>query len=173
MKNGQKSNDKKHKIAQTLWAMADPIAAANACRVIETEYVKEEGEWRLRVYIDREPPVDHNCCEAVSEALSALLEGRDGFIPDSYFLEVSSPGLERPLRLEADFLRFAGQRAAVKILAAYEGKKEYRGLLRGLEDGKVLIEPEERGKPSGRVAAIPLEQVAKAKLLYDVKARKV
>ncbi|MCL2817311.1 MAG: ribosome maturation factor RimP [Clostridiales bacterium] len=168
-KNNNKSNADKSKVAQTVWALAAPIAEAKGCRVIETEYVREDGEWRLRVFIDREPPVDHDCCEAVSEALSALLDGRDDFVPDSYFLEVSSPGLERPLRLEADFLRFSGRRAAIRLRAAVEGKREYQGLLRGAEDGKIIIEPEERRKPSGRKVAIPLQDVAGAKLLYDFK----
>ena len=116
-----------------------PIASALGAEIVDVEWVKESGEWTLRLFIDRESqPVDHDLCEAVSRRLSDALDEADP-IEQDYILEVSSPGIERPLKKPQDYQRFAGSLAAVKLFAPVDGKKEYQGILVGLENDMVIL----------------------------------
>jgi ribosome maturation factor RimP len=142
---------------QQVWSLAEPLAVACGCELIEVEYLKEAGAWYLRLYIDREPPVDHDCCQAVSAKAGAALDSC-GLIEQSYFLEVSSPGLERPLKREQDFLRYNGRPIALSLYAPWQGAKEYHGLLRGLTAEAILIEQEDTD------ISVPRELVARARL---------
>jgi len=148
-------------IEKELWAMAEPLAASFDCELVDVEYVKEAGQWYVRFMIDREIPIDHEICGKVSEALSAALDEKDP-IPYSYMLEVSSPGIERPLRKESDFLRFAGKEAVINLYAPIEGKKAYQGILAGLHVGAVLL------LVNGREMTFPFDQIAKARLSGDI-----
>ena len=105
-------------------------------------------------------PVSHADCERVSRDISAALDVAD-IIPHAYQLEVSSPGLDRPLRRERDFARFAGQSARVKLADGVEGRRNFSGTIRGAKDGVVEIECD------GRSYQLPIEQVAKANLVPD------
>lgn len=148
-------------IAEQVLAMAQPIAAAQGAEVIDVEWVKEAGEWILRVTIDRsDMPVDHNLCEAVSRGLSDALDEADP-IPQNYFLEISSPGIERPLKKEADYQRFLGETVKVKLFAPVDGKKEFQGTLLGLIEGTVSLQD------GDKVYQFSLEQIAKAHLVAD------
>jgi len=148
-------------IEKDLWILAEPIAAACGCELVDVEYVKEAGQWYVRFFIDREIPVDHEICGKVSEALSAALDEKDP-IPYSYMLEVSSPGIERPLRKESDFQRFAGNEVFLSLYAPVEGKKVYQGNLAGLRSGAVIL------LIDAREIAFPLDQIAKAHLVADI-----
>lgn len=128
--------------------------------LVDVEYVKEGGEWVLRVYIDKEEGVDLDDCEAVSRVLSDKLDEVDP-IPGSYLLEVSSPGLERPLKKPADFERFAGELVMVTSFTPIQGRKQWQGKLIGLIDGDVQVETDQ-----GTVR-IPEEQVASARLAVE------
>ena len=88
-------------------ALVLPIIEANNFELVDVEYVKEAGNWYLRVYVDKEGGIAVDDCEVVSRALSDKLDV-DDFIEDSYILEVSSPGLGRPLKKEKDFIRSIG-----------------------------------------------------------------
>jgi ribosome maturation factor RimP len=109
-----------------------------------TEFVKEGKDWYLRVYIDKAgsdigaPGIGTDDCETVSRFLSDSLDGLDP-IERSYYLEVSSPGLDRVLFREKDFKRFAGRRVEVHLYRASEGKKLLEGTLVGLEDGIISL----------------------------------
>jgi len=127
------------KITDIVWKLAEPIAKDNGCEVWDVEYVKEAGEWYLRVYIDSESGIDIDQCEAVSRALDPMLDERDP-IPDSYIFEVSSAGLERTLKRPSDFERFIGSLVEVKLYKAKEGRKEYVGKLSGYNDGEITVE---------------------------------
>lgn len=157
----KKEFNTRSKIERELWSMAEPIAAAFACELVDVEYIREAGQWYARFFIDREVPVDHEICGKVSEALSAALDEKDP-IPYSYMLEVSSPGIERPLKKESDFLRFAGKEAMISLYAPIEGKKAYQGILAGLHERAVLL------LVNGREMTFPLDQIAKARLLEDI-----
>jgi ribosome maturation factor RimP len=99
-------------------------------------------------------------CERVSRDVSAALDVAD-LIPHAYQLEVSSPGLDRPLRLESDFMRFAGREVRVRLTEGVEGRRNFSGLLRGAHDGLAEVECD------GRVYHLPIEDVAKANLVPD------
>lgn len=146
-----------NRIEKQVWSLSEPLVAACGAELIDVEYVKEAGSWYLRLFIDREPPVDHDLCQQVSEAVGAALDREDP-VADSYYLEISSPGVERPLRREQDFTRFAGRQVAVRLYAPRNGVKEFSGQLLGLDQGEILLQTEDG---EARFAA---DQVAKAYL---------
>lgn len=150
-----------NKIEQHVWQLAEPLAAQCGAELIDVEYVKEAGSWYMRLYIDREPPVDHALCEQVSNLVSEALD-KDDPVEEAYFLEISSPGLERPLRRASDFSRFRGHAVIVRLYSPRNGKKEYEGLLCGWRDGAVIINVE------GEELAFPEEEVARARLKADI-----
>lgn len=127
------------KISQAVAELAEPIVKEAGCTLWDVEYVKEAGQWYLRVYIDREDGVSIENCETVSRALDPILDEKDP-IPDSYIFEVSSAGLERSLKKPEHFARFMGETVEVKLYKAIDGAKSFSGTLAGYEDGAVTIE---------------------------------
>ena len=127
------------KVSDTVAALARPIAEQAGCEVWDVEYVKEAGEWFLRVYIDREGGVDLDCCEAVSRPLSDALDEADP-IQGSYTFEVSSAGLDRALKKPEHFARCMGREVDVKLYRPVDGRKEVTGVLTGYEDGAVSVD---------------------------------
>lgn len=127
------------KVSDVVAALARPIAEQAGCQVWDVEYVREAGEWFLRVYIDREGGVDLDCCEAVSRPLSDALDEADP-IQGSYTFEVSSAGLDRPLRRPDHFAQCMGRKVDVKLYRPVEGRKEVTGALTGYEDGAVSVD---------------------------------
>lgn len=123
--------------------------------LVDVEYVKEGADWYLRIYIDHPQGIDLNACERVSRRIDTLLDEHDrdnALFPGSYILEVSSPGLTRPLKKEADFIKYQGRLVTVKTYAPIKGKKEFDGILkeyRPLEieievDGERLVIPRDK-----------------------------
>ena len=127
------------KVSDVVAALARPIAEQAGCQVWDVEYVREAGEWFLRVYIDREGGVDLDCCEAVSRPLSDALDEADP-IQGSYTFEVSSAGLGRPLRRPDHFAQCMGRKVDVKLYRPVDGCKEVTGALTGYEDGAVSVD---------------------------------
>ena len=127
------------KIVETVTALALPVIEAQGCTFWDAEYVREAGVWYLRLFIDRDGGVDISDCEAISRRVSELLDEADP-IPTSYTFEVCSAGIERPLKRPSDFARFMGAPVLVRTYAPRDGRKEFPGILRGYEDGAVLIE---------------------------------
>ncbi len=127
------------KVSDVVAALARPIAEQAGCQVWDVEYVREAGEWFLRVYIDREGGVDLDCCEAVSRPLSDALDEADP-IQGSYTFEVSSAGLDRPLRRPDHFAQCMGRKVDVKLYRPVDGRKEVTGALTGYEDGAVSVD---------------------------------
>ena len=127
------------KVSDVVAALARPIAEQAGCQVWDVEYVREAGEWFLRVYIDREGGVDLDCCEAVSRPLSDALDEADP-IQGSYTFEVSSAGLDRPLRRPDHFAQCMGRMVDVKLYRPVDGCKEVTGALTGYEDGAVSVD---------------------------------
>ena len=120
----------------------EPIVEANALELVDLEFVKEGVNWYLRVYIDKEGGVNIDDCERVSRALEAKLDEYDP-IEQAYILEVSSPGIDRPLKKDADFVKYQGEIIDVKLYQAQNGSKQYQGKLLGLENGILSIEEED------------------------------
>lgn len=106
--------------------------------VVDVEYVKDH-EWYLRIYLDKVGGIELEDCQYVSEQLEQQLEKSDP-IPDSYYLEVSSPGLDRQLRKDRDFIRHKGDKVELHTFAALDGKKSFVGILEGLEQGSIALD---------------------------------
>jgi ribosome maturation factor RimP len=118
--------------------LARPIVEKNGCELWDVEYVREAGEWFLRVYIDKDGGVSINDCEAISRELDPVLDENDP-IAESYTFEVSSAGAERALKRPSDFEKFMGSYCCVKLYAPKGGSKEHLGYLREYNDGAVTI----------------------------------
>ena len=127
------------KVTETVAALAAPVVEAAGCSLWDVEYVKEAGEWFLRVYIDKDGGVSINDCEAVSRPLSDLLDEADP-IEGSYTFEVSSAGADRVLKKPEHFRAFMGSEVEVKLYRPREGRKEFVGVLKSYEDGGVTLE---------------------------------
>jgi len=126
------------KIEELVAGLAQPIVAKHSFELVDVEFIKEGTNWYLRVYIDKPEGITIDDCQAVSEELSDELDRVDP-IKQSYFLEVSSPGLDRPLKKESDFVRFKGDMVEVKLFQPFNGKKKFEGELIGLVDNKIVI----------------------------------
>ena len=122
--------------------LALPLAESLGYEIVDTEYVKEGADWFLRVYIDKPGGITIDDCEALSRLLSDALDEED-FIADAYILEVSSPGLDRPLKKEKDFLRYMGEPVEVKTYQAFEGRKEFTGILTAYNGDSFTIEEDD------------------------------
>ena len=127
------------KVTELVAGFAKPIVEAQGCSLWDVEYVREGSDRILRVYIDKEGGVDITDCEAISRAMDPILDEKDP-IAESYTFEVSSAGLERPLKRPSDFERFMGAAVTVKLYRPRNGLKEIPGILRGYEDGRVTVE---------------------------------
>ena len=153
----------KKKITEIASLELSGFLSENGYELYNIEYVKEAKDHILRVYIDREQQgedkyIGTDDCEKVSRYLSSRLDELDP-IEGNYILEVSSPGLDRTLFREKDYLRYSGKEVEVRLYKALNGRKTYSGVLKGLEGGSVVITDE-----NGNEAGFPIEQVAKTKL---------
>lgn len=119
-------------------SMVEPILRENGLTLVDVEYVKEAGTWYLRLYIDKEGGVTIDDCELVSRALSDKLDA-DDFIPDAYTLEVSSPGLGRPLKKEKDYTRNLEKEIEVHLFQAVGKQKEFIGTLKAFDKDTVTM----------------------------------
>ena len=127
------------KVTELVSALAAPLVEAAGCSLWDVEYVREAGQWFLRIYIDKEGGVSINDCEAVSRPLSDALDEADP-IEGSYVLEVSSAGADRPLKKPEHFDAFMGAEVEVRLYRAVDGRKDHVGTLSGYENGDVTIE---------------------------------
>lgn len=129
------------KITDAVLKMAMPFAEENGCTVYDVEYKKEGSDYVLRVILDTsdESSVSITMCENVSRLLSEELDKNDP-TGNAYILEVTSPGLDRPLKKEEDFVRFAGKIVEVGLYKQYNGSKVISGILKGLSDGNVVLD---------------------------------
>jgi len=170
------------KDVQNLWNLVEPYVTDAGFDLVEVQSGREPTGWIVRLFIDRPAGsvdaavdgllgagVSHKDCERVSRDVSAALDVAD-MIPNAYELEVSSPGLDRPLRRQQDFVRFAGQQAKIRLSQGYSehgqgdggvGRRNFSGRLLGAHDGLVEIECD------GRTYHLPIEDVAKANLVPD------
>ena len=127
------------KITEQVWQFAEPVVQEKGCSLWDVEYVREGGEWYLRLYIDKDGGVDIADCEAVSRAVDPILDEKDP-IPESYHFEVCSAGLERALKRPSDFEKFMGAKVLVKLYSPKNGSKELKGELKAYENGDVTID---------------------------------
>jgi ribosome maturation factor RimP len=140
--------------------VVEPILESQGFELVDLEYQRESQGWVLRIYLDREGGVSLDDCAGVSHEVGAVLEVKD-LIPSAYILEVSSPGLTRPLKKPEDFNKFRNQMVKIKLYEPLEGRRNFKGTLLGLEGDRVRVEVEQR------VYEIPLQRIAKANLEID------
>ena len=150
---------------EQLRAIAERVAASRGLTVWEIQSRRETVGHVVRVFIDRPGPaatpedsVSIEDCEQVNREMSTILDVEDP-LPFAYTLEVSSPGLDRPLRGEDDYRRFAGRLAKVVVSEAVDNQKAFEGRLRGFDSGEVLLEA-----PNGRMHRLPLRLITRARL---------
>ncbi len=132
---------KKETYEQKTEELLMPLIEQHQFELVDVEYVKEAGNWYLRAYIDKPGGITVDDCEVISRALSDRLDEYD-FIDDAYILEVSSPGLGRPLRKEKDFARSIGEEVEVRLYRAQNHQKEFTGILKNYDKDKIVIEME-------------------------------
>lgn len=135
-------------------ALVLPLVEANNFELVDVEYVKEAGTWYLRIYIDKEGGININDCELVSRAFSEILDKEDP-IEDAYILEVSSPGLGRPLKKDKDFQRNLGEEVEVRTYKPINKQKEFVGLLDAWDKETVTLQLE-----SGEMMTIARADIA-------------
>ena len=136
-----------------------PIVESHGFELVDVEYVKEGGTWYLRAYIDKPGGIAVDDCELVSRAFSEILDEKD-YIEDSYILEVSSPGLGRPLKKEKDFKRSLGEEVEIRTYRAVDRQKEFIGILTDYDKDTVTIEMEDETKKTFERSEIALIRLA-------------
>lgn len=148
-----------NKTEEIVLALAEPIAADEGADVVDVEFKKEGGDWFLRVYIDKDGGVSIDDCENVSRRLSDMLDEKDP-IEQNYILEVSSPGADRILKKEREFLYYIGREVDVKLYKASDMGKEFSGTLAGYADKTAEIDC------GGDMIKVPLADAAYIRLSF-------
>ena len=128
----------KAEIEQKTEELVTPIIDENHFELVDVEYVKEGANWYLRIYADKDGGISIDDCVLISRALEAKLDA-DDFIKDAYILEVSSPGLGRPLKKEKDYQRSIGQSVDIKLYKAIDKQKEFTGILKEYSKERIIL----------------------------------
>lgn len=148
-----------HSVTENLRTLLAPVVISEGMELVDLEYKKEGKNWYLRIFIDKEGGITMEDCSLISGQINPLLDVEDA-VPHPYILEVSSPGLDRPLKKLSDYERFAGKLAKIQTFAPQGGRKKFFGRIKGVEGENVLLNIEaERQQVS-----IPLKDIAKGKL---------
>ncbi len=150
------------KVAKSVKELVMPILDELSYELVDVEYKKEGKRWALRIFIDKEGGINTNDCSLVSKKISCLLDVEDP-IPQSYSLEVSSPGVERPLRTREHYKRFEGNPVKIRCFSPVKGRKTVRGRIKGVEKEQVVIEEKE----SKELIEIPFDMISKANLVFE------
>ncbi|MTV50462.1 ribosome maturation factor RimP [Heliobacillus mobilis] len=150
----------KQRIEDRVTAWTQPIVEELKLELVDVEWIKEGGHWFLRVYIDKEGGVEMEDCQEVSRRLDDILDREDP-ITHAYSLEVSSPGIDRPLKTERDFERFRGEKIRITTFAPVAGSKEHIGeLIQKTSEGITIAGDNEE-------KTIPLDQVSSVRLHFS------
>lgn len=154
----------KQSISDMVWSMALPIVEEAGCELVDVEFLKEGSDWFLRVIIDKDEGVSHEDCERVSQPLNKILDERDP-ISHPFYLEVSSPGLERRLKRPRDYERSLGKLVEIRLFKAIDGVRRYEGHLESFDGKDVSIRLD-----SDELKIFSLDQIAKAKTIvkFDI-----
>ncbi|HWP49993.1 MAG TPA: ribosome maturation factor RimP [Candidatus Limnocylindrales bacterium] len=148
----------KNEIINSVRTLVTPVVESEGMELVDIEFKKEGKIWYLRIFIDKPGGVTLLDCEKVSREVEVLLDIED-IIDRSYTLEVSSPGLDRPLKTKEDYLRFQGKLVKIKTFSSINGQKVFSGYLQGMQDDKVRIRTK-----SNQEIEIPYENISKSRL---------
>ena len=151
------------RVSPAVKALIEPVVTGLGYELVGVEYLAQGRHSLLRVYVDSEAGITVDDCADVSRQLSAMLDVEDP-LPGTYSLEVSSPGLDRPLFEAADFDRFAGSQVRIRLASPLDGQRKFKGVLKGIQDNNVLL------MEDGREVSVPLDRIAKANLVAELKA---
>jgi len=151
---------KVHSITKAITDLVEPVLDDMGYELVDVAYLSKYGRWVLRLTIDKEGGVTIDDCARVSGELGDLIDVKDA-IPNHYVLEVSSPGLDRPLKKEKDFVRALGKKIKVKTIAPVAGRRKFIGILNRFQDGMLYLELE------GGQVVLPWSGVDKANLVYE------
>ena len=144
-----------------LWELFEPVITGMGYELVEIEFNAHPKNKILRLYIDKEGGVVIEDCSAVSHQISALIDVEDP-IEGFFNLEVSSPGLDRPLRKISDYVRFAGEQVKLKTSMPHDGQRNFKGQIKAVNDDLVVIECE------GKEVSLPVSAIEKARLIPDI-----
>lgn len=153
---------KTQSIAKQVQSLVEPILEGMGYELVDVEYVSSFGRWILRLFVDKEGGVTIGDCARISEELGDLLDVKE-FIRHEYTLEVSSPGLDRPLKKEKDLPRAFGKKVKVRLGAPLNGRRNFTGVLVRYEGGLLHL------KVDGQDVRLPWPDVEKANLIYEFK----
>lgn len=152
---------KKKRVVDVVRELAQPFCESNGLELLEVEFVKEGPFRYLRLLIDKEEGVSLDDCQLVSRHLNKKLDEIDP-IEENYFLEVSSPGIERELKKDSDFEKYKGKTVQAKLFQPINGEKVIEGILEGIKDKNVLIAREAQG-----ITEIPKDKISIIKLVVN------
>lgn len=147
-------------IRDRVFSLIEPVLQDIGFELVEVEYLTMHGRWILRLYIDKEGGVTIDDCADVSRDLGDIIDVKE-VIDHEYVLEVSSPGLNRPLRKEKDFIKAIGSRIKLKMIRDLEGQKNFTGRLKDYNNRTIYLETE------GKLIELPFDDVEKSNLIYD------
>ena len=148
-------------VSQAVMDLIEPVLSLAGMELVDVEYKKEGKNWFLRIFIDKEGGVTVADCQKVSHLTGDLLEVEETIITP-YSLEVSSPGLDRVLKREKDFLKFKGRQIRLHSLSPIDNRRKFIGILAEFKDQTVFLELD------GKLLEIPLRQVGKANLVIEI-----
>lgn len=148
-------------VQDKLQALIEPLVESMGYELVLLEFSPHKGSAMVRLFIDAPAGITLGDCERVSREVEGVLDVEDP-IPQNYRLEVSSPGLDRPLVKPAHYERFAGQVAKVQLIAPKAGKRKFQGVLKGLKDGQVVLETADAG-----TVELKLDEIERARLVPD------
>jgi len=147
-------------IADQIISLAEPILDEMGFELVDAEYLSEHGRWVLRLYIDKTDGITVDDCARVSREVEGIIDIKD-IINNEYVLEVSSPGLNRPLKKEKDFIRVIGKKIRVRMRNPVDGRKNYSGRLKKYKDRDIYLEVD------GELMALSRQDIEKANLVYE------
>ena len=148
-------------VTQSVIELIEPGLLAKGLELVDVEFKKEGKNWVLRVFIDKEGGVTLEDCQKISRLAGDLIEVEEVIEP-AYTMEVSSPGLNRVLKKEKDFVRFSGKKIGVQCHAPLNGRKKFTGILKDFKNQSIHLEVD------GQLQTIPINRVAKANLVIEI-----
>ena len=147
-------------VIKEVTALIEPILDDMEIELVDIEFLSEQGRWVLRIYVDQSGGITLDACARVSREIDDLIEVKDIF-HQGYVLEVSSPGLNRPLKKEKDFEKAVGKKIKIRMVTPLKGQRNFRGSLRSFQDGILCLSVKDD------LILLPYGDVEKANLVYD------
>jgi len=152
----------KNVLVEQIEALVTPALQELAYELVDLEFLHEHGQWVLRFFLDKEHGITLDDCAVMSDRIGRLLDATD-VIKQAYTLEISSPGINRPLRKESDYVKFRGEKVDITMYAPVHGRRHFNGTLESVEPGRVIVNCE------GEPFTLAMADIAKAKLDPEIK----